>query len=334
MSVLRKYLCTLLTIVSALWSMTGFAAPSSQVQIQSAIANGGMLAIAGQNFGNTTPLVQLGPISLTLAQPTTATTIIANLPADLTPGSYELLVSFGNSTTQEASFDVTIGAAGPPGPPGATGPAGPAGAAGATGPAGPAGAIGATGPAGPAGAAGATGPAGRQGQRARPGRPALRERPDPRGIGGLAVVSTVNGAYVGAWTPEANYVVSNAWATLAANGTVIRIPLSSWADVAPPGTNDVPELLGLTRESLESYYLTGDCSGKPISGLFTWDGTGARLPGIRTVLLARWREPERSSITTRHSWPTARIGPPIRRLTTMAQRVILCARPDIRFRRN
>jgi len=110
--------------------------------------------------------------------------------------------------------------------------------------------------------------------------------PGPAGLGGLAVVTASDGTYIGAWTPEPNYDLSNAWVTIVANGTALRIPLSTWKDAGPPGTVDVPELLGLTRASLQSFYPTADCSGKPFSGAVTWDGTGKRLPGIRTVVLA------------------------------------------------
>ena len=103
-------------------------------------------------------------------------------------------------------------------------------------------------------------------------------------MGALAVVSTVNSAVVGAWTPEPGYM-TNAWVTVAANGTALRLPLSTWAESGPPGTPDVPEQLGLMR-AVEAFYLTNDCSGPPFFGTVTLDANNMRVPGIRTVLLS------------------------------------------------
>jgi hypothetical protein len=82
--------------------------------------------------------------------------IHAALPAGLKPGSYDLEVTAKTTAT----FDVTLGTAGPVGPVGPAGATGPAGSTGATGPAGPMGATGSAGPAGQTGPAGSTGPAG------------------------------------------------------------------------------------------------------------------------------------------------------------------------------
>ncbi|HYP15436.1 MAG TPA: hypothetical protein VEQ63_16020, partial [Bryobacteraceae bacterium] len=105
------------------------------------------LTITGTNFGSNLPIVELDGLSLLVTSSTT-TTIIAALPVNLPPGSYELNVT---AKTHTATFAVAIGTNGPAGPVGPTGPTGPAGA---TGPIGPAGPIGPTGAAGPAGATG------------------------------------------------------------------------------------------------------------------------------------------------------------------------------------
>jgi len=90
------------------------------------------LTIDGNYFGTIAPHVTLS--GLTLVVTTYATTAItALLPANIEAGSYMLVVT-NNETTLTGSFDATIGAAGPQGPPGAMGPAGaqgPQGAAGA-----------------------------------------------------------------------------------------------------------------------------------------------------------------------------------------------------------
>ena len=297
MFVLDKILRTMLLLVSAAASITALAAPSSQVQIDSAIANGATLVINGQNFGGTVPTVQLGQTPLAMAQPATASRLVVALPADVVPGSYELLVSFGNSSNQQATLGVTIGAAGPQGATGAHRARRTGGATGAAGlpaprvqpvqsvlPAGRA-----TGAAGPSAQLGQSVPRdlpARVGQLAQPVHLAPRGRPGPRASGASLSCRRSTAPWSECGPPEPNYDVSSAWATVAANGTAIRIPLSNWADSGPVGTPDTPELLGLTRASLESAYLSSDCSGKPISGLLTWDGIGRRLPGIRTLLLA------------------------------------------------
>ncbi len=71
-----------------------------------------------------------------------------------------------------------------------------------------------------------------------------------------------------------------------ASGFTVRVPLANWADSGPPNTSDVPEYLGLNRALIWGDYLSSDCSGTPIAGPVSWDGTGNRLPGIRTVLIA------------------------------------------------
>src|SRR5215510_11733265 len=93
------------------------------------------LTIEGVNFGNSTPTVTFNgqPVSVLSHTPTK---VVVALPAGTQPGSYELrLTPDGNGNDKAkkdtATFDVTIGGAGPQGPPG------PPGARGDTGEQGP-----------------------------------------------------------------------------------------------------------------------------------------------------------------------------------------------------
>ncbi len=147
--------------------------------ITSANANANITAIdvTGTNFvaqGNKPLVASLNNIQLTITH-STPTSLTANLPATLPPGSYQLFVSTSGNVNDDghtAELDVTIGTTGPQGPTGATGANG---APGATGAAGMTGANGATGPTGSPGAngmngaPGATGPAGSPGANGAPG---------------------------------------------------------------------------------------------------------------------------------------------------------------------
>jgi len=108
------------------------------------------ITVHGSGFQPSTapPTVLFNTAKLTLIS-STATKIIANLPATVSPGSYRLRVT--NSEGQNYDFDLAYGAVGPQGPPGATGPPGPPG---------PQGPPGATGPPGPQGPQGPPGPPG------------------------------------------------------------------------------------------------------------------------------------------------------------------------------
>jgi hypothetical protein len=102
--------------------------------------------ITGSNFGFVTPTVTIGGKSVAV-KGYSSNLVIGALPADLTAGSYSVVLT-NNSTQTKAGFDAAIGAVGPQGP------AGPTGATGATGPSGP------QGPAGPGGPQGPIGPPG------------------------------------------------------------------------------------------------------------------------------------------------------------------------------
>jgi collagen triple helix repeat protein len=107
------------------------------------------ITITGTGFGAdakaTLGTVALQTLSATQLQIVAAFPTNANL-SSLVPGSYLLYLTFSNQLP--VIFEVTLGAAGPQGPPGATGPQGPAGPQGLPGPAGPAGSPGPQGPSG------------------------------------------------------------------------------------------------------------------------------------------------------------------------------------------
>src|SRR5579872_3145964 len=98
------------------------------------------LTLSGSNLG-LGPVVTLGSVPLGV-QASTPTQIVATFPSasppsSFTPGDYFLTVVFSNHTI--SIFEVTLGAAGSPGPTGPQGPIGfqgPPGAQGSTGPAG------------------------------------------------------------------------------------------------------------------------------------------------------------------------------------------------------
>jgi hypothetical protein len=104
------------------------------------------IAISGRDFGDLLPVVNLGATALEVTS-FSPTTIKANLPEELPPGSYHLVVLAGGVSKRSGSLDVTIGNSGPQG---ALGPAGPAGPQGPQGPPGP---QGVPAPAGPGGLA-------------------------------------------------------------------------------------------------------------------------------------------------------------------------------------
>ena len=135
------------------------------------------IAIFGRNFGKQPPEVKLDAAILVVTS-FSPTTIQANLPLGLPPGSYHLIVVAGRGSPRVGLLDVTIGNTGPEGPQGPQGAQGPQGVAGAVGPVGP------VGPGGPKGSAGPSGPAGPQGARGIPG---IQGQPGPAGPAGLAI---------------------------------------------------------------------------------------------------------------------------------------------------
>jgi hypothetical protein len=115
------------------------------------------LVVTGHNFNNG------GAVALTLGStPLTVilqegTRIIAEIPAELLPGSYVLTAWTGNGSVREDSMDITIGAEGPEGPQGIQGEIGPQGEQGIQGQQGPQGEQGPEGPQGPPGPIGPKG---------------------------------------------------------------------------------------------------------------------------------------------------------------------------------
>jgi hypothetical protein len=125
---MKRLICTTLVLLSLLTH----AAPSAHAQsgspmITSAVVDYGnrTLSINGTNFG-ASPAIRLGNVTLAV-QAATATRIVAAFPAasppaDFTPGTYVLSVTFGNNRT--VVFTVALGAVGPAGPQGPPGPSG------------------------------------------------------------------------------------------------------------------------------------------------------------------------------------------------------------------
>ncbi len=116
---------------------------ASKPSITSAVANfqTNQITITGVNFGTASPYVTLDGLAASVVT-YTPTTVVADLPNGIAPGSYVLTLQ-NKTDNLVATFDATLGttgpqgAQGPQGPQGATGQQGPQGAAGATGPQGP-----------------------------------------------------------------------------------------------------------------------------------------------------------------------------------------------------
>jgi len=108
------------------------------------------IIITGNGFSpaGTAPIVTLDGTRLVLVS-FTDQSVLANMPTGLNAGSYRLGLT--NSSGQNPTITVTIGAVGPTGPQGPIGPQGPTGAQGPQGPQGNQGPQGIQGPVGPAG---------------------------------------------------------------------------------------------------------------------------------------------------------------------------------------
>jgi Collagen triple helix repeat (20 copies) len=172
------------------------------------------MTILGVNFGTGTPSVLLNPnTNLTVLPGSTSSSVTAQLPANLAPGSYLITLTTAQGNKSE-SFFPTIGTVGPQGPvgpagavgpQGAAGPMGPVGLPGATGapgpigPVGPVGPAGSTGAVGPAGPAGPIGPSGMQGPAGNPGAPGPIGPVGPAGPagqgGGVRVIDSAGHSY-------------------------------------------------------------------------------------------------------------------------------------------
>jgi|SRR5580658_656079 hypothetical protein len=117
----------------ALCALALVGTANAQTDILSATVSSNLTSITIKGTGlqpaSGKPTVSLGSYSLGVANNFTNVEIVAALPADLKPGTYNLEVT-ANGT---ANFDVAIGSDGPAGPVGPAGPAGPAGPQGAPG---------------------------------------------------------------------------------------------------------------------------------------------------------------------------------------------------------
>lgn len=97
--------------------------PPPQLLIRSARVDlpNGAIALSGINFGQTAGKITLNWLELGVASWTPTDITAYGIPTNLAPGTYILTVSRGPATTQNNTFDVTIGATGPAGSPGAKG---------------------------------------------------------------------------------------------------------------------------------------------------------------------------------------------------------------------
>lgn len=119
--------CLVALLPSASFATTKPAIVSAEANFQT-----NQITITGSNFGTAKPYVTLNSQALTVVT-FTPTTVLADLPNGIAPGAY--LLTLKNETDGvTASFDATIGAAGPQGPQGPLGPQGPQGAQGPQGP--------------------------------------------------------------------------------------------------------------------------------------------------------------------------------------------------------
>src|SRR5271165_5384946 len=107
-----------LGLLIAMTAGTAFSQPVISSATSNFAVNPPTLTINGKNFGALLPTVTLGGAPLTV-QSFTPSVAVATLPPGANQGSYRLVLV--NNQGQSATFDVTLGAAGPAGP---TGPVG------------------------------------------------------------------------------------------------------------------------------------------------------------------------------------------------------------------
>ena len=109
----------------ALLALAGSASAQTTILSAGASSNLSVITINGKGLqpASGPPLVLLGSFALPIAT-SSSVKIVADLPAGLKAGTYNLAVT---GFTGTANFDVTIGAAGPSGPAGPAGPSGPQG---------------------------------------------------------------------------------------------------------------------------------------------------------------------------------------------------------------
>ena len=238
--------------------------PSIETVVPNFATSPAQITITGQHldenlFGPpSAPTVQLAGTPLHVLS-SSATTVVAELPAGVTFG--EFLLTVEHKTFLNGWFDLTLGAtgaqgpAGPQGPaggqgpqglmgfpgiPGTTGPQGLPGPAGVAGPAGATGPPGSVGPPGPQGTAGATGPIGPAGV---PGAPGPQGVAGPVGATGPAGPAGTGGA-TGATGPPGTPGTPGATGAVGPQGPTG--PTGPAGPTGPPGssTGD-PKLVAL-----------------------------------------------------------------------------------------
>ena len=257
----RRALATLLAVgtFSALMPLALAAGPTPPPPfVSSVIADPALTSITinGTNLGaagNTTVTLDTLP-NLTLTT-VTATSVVATLPAGLSPGSYLLTLTVtASKSAQSDEFWLTLGTVGPQGPTGLTGPQGVPGPQGATGPqgvqgpAGPIGPMGPTGPQGPTGVTGAQGPQGPQG-------PVGPQGPiGPSSTYSLAV--DINNNLV----PFGWHQLIGAYTLTNSEGIVARVPSFSNTLILKPGEQVNRQPVFVTGLS-QLFFLTSECEG-------------------------------------------------------------------------
>jgi Phage Tail Collar Domain/Collagen triple helix repeat (20 copies) len=226
--------------------------PTIETVVPNFATSPAQITISGQHLDEnllgppSAPTVQLAGTQLHVLS-SSATTIVAQLPAGVTSG--EFLLTVEHKAFLNGWFDLTLGAtgaqgpAGPQGPAGAQGPQGlmgfpgipgATGPQGLPGPAGVAGPTGSTGPPGPQGTAGATGPIGPAGI---PGAPGSQGPAGPAGATGPAGAAGTVGA-TGATGPPGSIGPPGTPGTPGATGAVG--PQGPTGPTGPPGPAGPP----------------------------------------------------------------------------------------------
>jgi type VI secretion system Hcp family effector len=172
------------------------------------------LTIRGSHLAsNAAPRVTLAGLELVVVS-FGPSEVLAELPLDLPPGSYELVVSRGRENKRSDAFDVTLGAVGPAGPEGPPGPQGIEGPPGVPGP---------QGPPGPPGPQGLPGPAGPQGPPGPVGGGGGPEEPNPLGLDMYMRVVDRSGADIEGGVTERGH---EKWIAVGGYGHAMRVATS------------------------------------------------------------------------------------------------------------
>lgn len=260
---LSKAVFTGLILVAGLSSTTAAVAakpvkPPAEppVEVREAFADqeSGTLVLVGGTF--TAPVVTFGNDQIELSNITVDSNVLTtDLPVDLIPGDYLVLVTQGR---ESESFMLTVGAVGPEGPAGVqgesgeVGPVGPQGEPGSPGPQGEQGAQGEQGIAGPRGIPGPQGPQGEQGVPGESGLPDLYDANNVR-----------VGKFLGMYQ---DIVLRNDISLSGPYKRVISVLLDSGYYVELEATNGAivdERSIGLST-STGTNHLASDCSSPPL----------------------------------------------------------------------